>query len=40
LPVKGNHKGLLESIEQLFDEAERVQFKGVDADHFESLEKS
>lgn len=40
LPVKENQPGLLESIQTLFAEAEKVKFIGVDADHFESLEKS
>lgn len=40
LPVKENQSGLLESIRILFIEAERVNFVGIDADHFESLEKS
>ena len=40
LPVKGNHKGLLEDIELLFKEAQEVGFKGVDADQYETLEKS
>jgi predicted transposase YbfD/YdcC len=40
LPVKGNHKGLLESIQLLFAEAKKVSFKGIDADEFEAIEKS
>jgi predicted transposase YbfD/YdcC len=40
LPVKGNHAGLLESIKLLFTEAEKRGYQGVDADEFESLEKS
>lgn len=40
LPIKGNHSGLLESIKLLFTEAERVKFQGIDADEWESLEKS
>ena len=40
LPVKGNHSGLLGSIELLFDEAEKMAFQGIDADEFESIEKS
>lgn len=40
LPVKGNHKGLLEDIELLFKEAQESGFKGVDADEYETLEKS
>jgi predicted transposase YbfD/YdcC len=39
LPVKENQKGLLESIQMLFQEGENNEFKGIDADHFESLEK-
>jgi len=40
LPVKENQRGLLESIQTLFTGAENVNFIGIDADHFESLEKS
>lgn len=40
LPVKENQPGLLESIKVLFAEAEKVKFRGIDADEFESLEKS
>jgi predicted transposase YbfD/YdcC len=40
LPVKGNHKGLLEDIELLFQDAQKEEFKGVDADQYETLEKS
>lgn len=40
LPVKENQPGLLESIRILFAEAERLNFIGVDADHYESIEKS
>lgn len=40
LPVKENQSGLLESIQVLFAEAEKLNFIGIDADHFESLEKS
>ena len=40
LPVKGNHKGLLEDIELLFQDAQKQEFKGVDADQYETLEKS
>ncbi len=40
LPVKENQSGLLESIQTLFTGAEKVNFIGIDADHFESLEKS
>jgi predicted transposase YbfD/YdcC len=40
LPVKENQPGLLESIKVLFAEAEQANFRGIDADEFESLEKS
>lgn len=40
LPVKENQQGLLESIKVLFAEAEKANFRGIDADEFESLEKS
>jgi len=40
LPVKENQSGLLESIQVLFAEAERLNFIGIDADHYESIEKS
>lgn len=40
LPVKENQKSLLDSVKTLFQEAESKEFKGLDADHFESLEKS
>lgn len=40
LPVKDNHKGLRESIQLLFEEAERQGFRGIDADEYELLEKS
>lgn len=40
MPVKENHPGLLESIQTLFTEAEKIHFIGIDADQFESLEKS
>lgn len=40
LPVKGNHKSLLEDIELLFKAAQESDFKGVDADQYETLEKS
>jgi len=36
LPVKGNHKDLLEDIELLFEEAEGNDYKGFDADQFET----
>ena len=40
LPVKRNHKGLLEDIELMFQDAEKREFKGIDADQYETLEKS
>lgn len=40
LPVKENQPGLLESIQNLFAEAEKANFIGIDGDRFESLEKS
>lgn len=40
LPVKGNHKGLLEDIELLFKEAKEKGFKRIDADQYETIEKS
>lgn len=40
LPVKSNHKGFLESIKLLFTEAEKMNFKGLDAEEFEKIEKS
>jgi predicted transposase YbfD/YdcC len=40
LPVKGNHKGLLEDIELLFKDAQEQGFKGIDGDQYETLEKS
>lgn len=40
LPVKGNHKGLLEDIELLFQDAQKQEFMGVDGDQYETLEKS
>lgn len=40
LPVKDNHKGLRESIQLLFKEAEHQGFRGIDADQFELVEKS
>lgn len=39
LPVKQNHAGLFEDIKLFFDDAINKDFKGVDADHFESLDK-
>ena len=40
LPVKGNHPTLLKEVKDLFDDALKHDFKGFDADNFESLEKS
>jgi predicted transposase YbfD/YdcC len=40
LPVKGNHKSLLEDIEMLFKDAQEHNFRGFDADDFETSEKS
>jgi predicted transposase YbfD/YdcC len=39
LPVKENHSGLLENIKLFFDEAIEKDFRGIDADHFETLDK-
>jgi predicted transposase YbfD/YdcC len=39
LPVKDNHPGLLEDIDLLFKDAEKNDFRGIDADHFETMEK-
>jgi predicted transposase YbfD/YdcC len=39
LPVKENHAGLYEDIKLFFDEAIRQDFKGIDADHFETIDK-
>ncbi len=39
LPVKGNHKDLLEDIKLLFAEAEAKKYKGFDAEQFETKEK-
>lgn len=36
LPVKGNHKDLLEDVKLLFDDAEQKNYKGFDADQFET----
>jgi predicted transposase YbfD/YdcC len=38
--VKGNHKGLYEDIKLLFEDADKNDFKAVDAAKSESLEKS
>lgn len=40
LPVKENHKSLHESIRLLFEEAEKKEFRGIDADQYEAIEKS
>jgi predicted transposase YbfD/YdcC len=39
LPVKENHPGLLEDIKTFFNDAFQNDFKGIDADHFETLDK-
>ncbi len=39
LPVKGNQKDLLEDIELLFEDAESKDYKGFDADQFETKEE-
>jgi predicted transposase YbfD/YdcC len=39
LPVKENHPNLHEDIKLFFDEAIKQDFKGIDADHFETLDK-
>lgn len=39
LPVKGNHPGLLEDVKLFFEEALRNDFRGTDADHYDTLEK-
>ena len=39
MPVKENHPGLLEDIKLFFDDAIKNGFKGVDADHHETLDK-
>jgi predicted transposase YbfD/YdcC len=39
LPVKGNHAGLYDDIKLFFDDAIRKDFRGVDADHVETLDK-
>jgi predicted transposase YbfD/YdcC len=40
LPVKGNHPTLLEDIKRSFEDAQARGFKGIDADDYETLEKS
>lgn len=39
LPIKENQLGLLEDVELLFKDAEKHDFRGFDADHFETVEK-
>lgn len=39
LPVKENHHGLLEDVKLFFDEALKKDFRGIDADYFETLDK-
>ena len=39
LPVKGNHKDLLEDIRLLFEDAESKDYRGFDADQFETKDK-
>lgn len=39
LPVKENQSGLLEEVKLLFTDAESKEFRGVDADNFETIEK-
>jgi len=40
LPVKGNHSGLQEEIETIFDAAIKKDFKGIDADQYRTVEKN
>lgn len=40
LPVKDNHKDLREDIEIMFQDALQREFRGIDADSYETLEKS
>lgn len=40
LPVKANHKDLYDDIQLMFQDADNKQFKGVDGDSYNSLEKS
>lgn len=40
LPVKNNHPTLLKNIKLLFEDAQACDFKGINADHYETLEKS
>jgi len=39
LPIKDNERSFKEEIETLFEDAFENEFKGIDADHFETLEK-
>jgi len=39
LPVKNNHPGLLDDIKLFFKEAEEKEYRGIDADNYETLEK-
>jgi len=38
LPIKGNHKDLLDDIKLLFNDAKTKDYRGYDADQFESLD--
>jgi len=40
LPVKGNHKDLFDDIHLIFQDADNKQFKGIDADSCDNLDKS
>lgn len=39
LPIKENQPGLLADVDLLFKDAEKHDFRGFDADHFETIEK-
>ena len=39
LPIKENQPGLLKDVNLLFKDAEKQEFRGFDADHFETIEK-
>jgi predicted transposase YbfD/YdcC len=39
LPVKENQQSLLEEVRLLFEDAAQREFRGVDADHFETMDK-
>jgi len=39
LPIKENQPGLLEDVDLLFKDAEKHDFRGFDADYFETVEK-